>query len=100
MVIIVKHYLPEFAYPPTTHNVGKDLMTSSIFLMRNQEIKDIEALAQGLMGGYVAEPSASHTAVCPLRGHIAWGLSDSTGTATTHALEVGSGPVGDFSWSR
>lgn len=45
-------------------------MNQAHFLdVRNQEIKDIEALAQGLKGSWVAEPSASHTAVCSLRGH-------------------------------
>lgn len=64
--------------------------------MRNQEIKDIEALAQGLMGGYVAEPSAAHTAVCSLRGHGERGGGTVLGQPLTDALEVGSGPVGNF----
>ena len=33
--------------------------------MKNQKIEDIEALAQGLMGGYVAEPGFESRTVWP-----------------------------------
>ena len=64
MVIIVNIYQSLFT-PPTSPHVERTWWIRPIFLMRNQEIQDIEALAQGLMDGYVAEPGFEPRTVWP-----------------------------------